>query len=538
MSAPANTAKDFGPARSKWAVGYGRYSTDRHQTDNSIAYQRDAIERFCEKNKLEMVRMYADEAITGTNTNRSGLQDLLQDAQCKAFDAVIIYDQSRLSRHVKDWYTLRETLRELEIPLYSCTEELDNSGEGGASFLSEGVRALFNHQFVLDVRAKTISGQAAKARTGVFLGGTPPLGYDVVKQQYVINRSEAEAVKLIYEMYLSGHGYGQIVDELKSRGIRSKRGAVISNNALFAILRNERYTGVYTWNKHKTKYLNKWAGGKENPDAIRIEGAVPQIIDRQTWEKVQQIMDTNKRKGSNTAKTEYILSGLLKCGECGASFVGVTRTSGRGYKTRYYICGAKQRKRTCENKNINADDLEVLVCSLLERDLLNEVIIGRLADDVLSVYKDNSGDQEKIARDIAECDTAINNLYKAIEKGLDAEDTLARIGEWKTKKKTLEIELRDFTAKAPSRESILAVLREDARQLKENRSGSLKAMIQKYVTQITITSDNLIIDCLGDIAERQNVKVPVRLIVLEGTKKADATSKDVYVSKDGCGGRI
>ena len=79
-------------------------------------------------------------------------------------------------------------------------------------------------------------------------------------------------------MYASGKSYDTIIREM--RGVAGKRGRPIGKNSLHSILRNERYIGVYTWNKRQVKMLGQWAGGKANPNMVRIEGAVPRIVDK------------------------------------------------------------------------------------------------------------------------------------------------------------------------------------------------------------------------------------------------------------------
>lgn len=260
------------------AVAYCRYSTDM-QTENSIAYQLDNINKLCASKGMTLVDVYADEAKTGSNTNRDGLQRLLSDIGSDKFDCVVIDDQSRLSRSVVDWFTLRELLQRANKPLFSCAEKLEDYDVNPSAFLSEGIKAMFNQQFLYDTRRKVIAGQTVRAKEGKFCGGLPPLGYDVENGSYFINEKEAAAVHEIFELYASGRSYSDIVDYLADHGIKSKRGKPIGNNAIFQILRNERYTGLYTWNKRKVKYLGKWAGGGENPNMVIIENAVPVIIE-------------------------------------------------------------------------------------------------------------------------------------------------------------------------------------------------------------------------------------------------------------------
>ena len=91
------------------AAAYARYSTDR-QTDNSISAQLDAIIGYCQKNNISIVRTYVDEAQSGTNTNRQGFIDLLTDARAGRFNAVVIYDISRGSRDIADWFAFRKEM--------------------------------------------------------------------------------------------------------------------------------------------------------------------------------------------------------------------------------------------------------------------------------------------------------------------------------------------------------------------------------------------------------------------------------------------
>lgn len=508
------------------AVGYCRYSTD-NQTENSIAYQLGEIQKYCSAHNLVMINTYMDEATTGTNTNREGLQRMLADAQLHVFDVVVIYDQSRLSRHILDWFNVRQALRKSDIALYSCTETLDN-GESESGFLSEGVRALFNHQFVLDARAKTMAGQTSRAKQGAFLGGSPPLGYDIVDGKYVINEFEAQAVQMIFTLYLQGRGYGYIVEQLKVRGVKSKRGAIIGENALYAILRNERYAGIYTWMKTKEKYLQKWAGGKLNANMIRIEsGVIPPIISMEVWNEVKTKIAIRKERAQNAAchaKTEYLLSGLIRCGNCGSTFIGYTTTSSKGYRTRYYGCSGKRRLHNCKAPSINANELETLIIGQVERDILNNVIIERVADDILSMFKDNSGDSSRIKKEISECEHGISNLLTAIQKGLSGEIAFQRIDELNIKKATLETQLSQFVAEVPSKANIIKVLRQDVKLLETDRTANIKAILHKYITSITITEDSVIINCLGDLVDK--------------TKKVTSPDESEDVTKYGCGGQI
>ena len=103
------------------AAAYTRYSTDR-QDENSIAAQLTAINQFCQKNGHTLVATFVDEAQTGTNTERPDFQRMVEAAKSKAFDCIVIYDMSRGSRDVVDWFSFRKQMRSLHVSVFSATE--------------------------------------------------------------------------------------------------------------------------------------------------------------------------------------------------------------------------------------------------------------------------------------------------------------------------------------------------------------------------------------------------------------------------------
>ena len=107
----------------KKAVAYARYSTDK-QTEDSIAFQLEEIQKYCVKNKLLLTAIYKDDAQSGTNTDRQGFIEMIDAAKRKEFDCVVIYDVTRGSRDVADWFYFRKTMAALDIKVISATENL------------------------------------------------------------------------------------------------------------------------------------------------------------------------------------------------------------------------------------------------------------------------------------------------------------------------------------------------------------------------------------------------------------------------------
>ena len=202
------------------AAAYARYSTD-HQTSSSIEYQMSKIWEYCQKNGISFVKRYEDKAYSGTNTDRPAFRQLCEDAREHRFEAVVIYDITRGSRDISDWFSFRKDMALLGIKVISVE---DNIGDimDPSSFLHEFISVGLGQHHVLVSRQKSMDSIATKAKTGVFLGGVPNFGYDIVNGQYVINPSEAKVVRRIFELYANGKliAYGEVVVIEDNFGLR------------------------------------------------------------------------------------------------------------------------------------------------------------------------------------------------------------------------------------------------------------------------------------------------------------------------------
>ena len=340
------------------AAAYARYSTD-NQTENSIAYQMAGIDAYCAKHDISIVARYIDEAKSGTNTNREDYQRMCAAARKHDFDAIVIYDISRGSRDVSDWFSFRKEMALLQIQVIAASGQLGDMLNPN-DFLTEGISVLLGQHMVIDTRKKSMDAVDVKAKAGVFLGGYAPFGYKIIDQKYYIDEAEAKYVRMIFNDYADGKSYADIMEHLKDEHIITRHGVPLGKNTLHHMLKNERYTGTYIWCEKTRRIMRKWAGGTPSDRCVRIPGAIPAIIDKQTWERVKARMNDNKKNARNKAKNEYMLSGLIECAECGATYVGHCSTNKKGYKTRYYCCGNKYRTKTCNAKNINAEAIEQL----------------------------------------------------------------------------------------------------------------------------------------------------------------------------------
>lgn len=465
------------------ACAYARYSTDR-QTENSIEYQLTKIREYCVEHDITISATYTDEAESGTNTDRPGFQAMLAAARRREFDAVVIYDITRGSRDVGDWFTFRKTMMLLDIRVISATQALGDLTNGN-DFLVELLSVGMGHREVLETRQKSIAGVAVKAKDGVFLGGTAPLGYNIVKQAYVVDPVEAEAVKTIFRMYGEGKSYDAILDAVKH--VSGKHGKPLGKNSLHSILTNERYIGVYTWNKRSVKRFRKWAGGKPNPNCVRIEGAIPAIIDQSTWERVQKRMSNNKRNASNKAKRTYLLTGMIECEECGGAYVGHASKNKKGYETRYYVCGNRYRTHTCHGPNINAEQLEAEVVRCV-RQYLDEVNFEEEAQRVADQVNNSSPELRAERAELANVNAKLNNGLKAILNGFN---DFPELHDEMDKLRLRKSELEDIIGRRTARRepvdpaSIVKIFRESV----EKWDTDLQHVLREHISKIYACTD-------------------------------------------------
>lgn len=458
------------------AVGYARYSTD-NQTENSIAYQKNAIIEYCTANNINLTKVYCDEGKSGTNINRAGFMSMLSDARQGLFNAVVIYDVSRGSRDVGDWFTFRKEMLMLNIKVISVTQNLGDITNSN-DFLVELISVGMGQREVLETRSKSIAGVAVKAKEGVFLGGTPPLGYDVVNGEYVINPIEAKIVKTIFSIYSNGGSYDQILYAIS--GAKGKKGQPLGKNSLSSILRNERYVGTYTWNKRHVKLFRKWAGGKPNEKCVRIENSIPPIINNDVWERTLKRMNDSKKNATNKAKRTYLLTGLIKCDTCGATYIGHTTTNKKGYSYSSYCCGNKYRTKTCDSKNINANEIETFVIANIKDYLVNM----NLDEEVENVYKkitSAGSDVSKERKELAEITTKINNGMKAIMSGMIFPELQDEIDKMRMRKSELEeiISVNSKKDNTVTRDSIRKVFTDSIENLDTDSSVAVKNLINE-----------------------------------------------------------
>ncbi|MGH8566562.1 MAG: recombinase family protein [Gammaproteobacteria bacterium] len=313
---------------------YTRKSTDEglDQEYNSIDAQRDAGHAYIVSQRAEgwipVADDYDDPAFSGGHMDRPALKRLLSDIEQGRIDVVVVYKIDRLTRSLTDFSKMIEVFERHGVSFVSVTQQFNTTTSMGRLMLNI---LLSFAQFEREVTGERIRDKiAASKRKGMWMGGIPPLGYDVNNRRLVVNPAEAKTVRHIFRRFVELGSSTLLVKELRLDGVTSKawttqdgrvrEGNPIDKSLIYKLLGNRTYVGVL---RHK----ERWYPAEHEP-----------IIDKKVWDDVQAILATNGRQRGNTtrARVPFLLKGIAFGTDERALTPWFTRKkSGRLY--RYYL---------------------------------------------------------------------------------------------------------------------------------------------------------------------------------------------------------
>ena len=358
-SSPATTLK-------RRCAVYTRKSTDEglDQEYNSLEAQRDAALAFVASQRHEgwiaIDNGYDDGGFSGGNMNRPALKRLLVDIEDGGIDVVVVYKIDRLSRSLGDFAKIVDLFDAHGVTFVSVTQQFNTTTSMGRLTLNI---LLSFAQFEREVTGERIRDKLAASKAkGMWMGGVPPLGYDVKDRKLVINESEADLVRDIFTRYAEHGSAAQLVRELKIEGRTTKSwitqtgrhrpGRTIDQQYLFSMLRNRLYLGEIS---------NR---GQSYP------GQHQAIINREVWDAVHAVIDRRKR-GPRVQHTlnPALLSGLLYAPD-GQRMIPSHTTKKGGRRYRYYVPYLYKR----QNAGASARSGETGIGSLPAAEIENAVL--------------------------------------------------------------------------------------------------------------------------------------------------------------------
>lgn len=422
-----------------------RYSTDNQNAD-SIEVQVEKCTEWCKQHGYAIVNVYADYAVSGMKDTRPQYNQMMQNLRAGEADTVVIYDQSRMFRKMTAWFAFRDELTEMGIKVISITQPMIGKDlRDPANFLVESNMAVFNQMWVLQTRQKVMEKMRYMAATQQHTGGKPALGYKVVldgdKKRLAIEEAEAQIVHRIFDAYASGQSYREIIAGLNRDGIKTKRGSAYGVNSLHDLLKNKKYIGIVEYGAHPySESGRRNTHGSVDENVIRVEIPDLAIIDRKTFDTVQQRMKENKKNqgGRPATRREYPLKGKIFCAECKSSMT-VRISKGNLF---YYACAAQKRQHQCTAKPIRCDYLEQRVADAVRAALgtpENKQFLIRILREQAEAIQGTAASSLLALIDEERNTTAqLNNAINAVLAGLMSDQLKAKIAELETKKSDLE----------------------------------------------------------------------------------------------------
>lgn len=484
-------------------VAYCRVSTDKTDQLNSLEAQKKFFVEYAEKNNFNLIKVYADEGISGTKTkNRKEFLKLMRDAQHNIFDMLLVKDISRFARNTVDLLQNIRTLKALGIE---------------TTFLTSNMTVLGQSEFVITIFGALAQEESANMSKRIKFGkeinakkGRVPnivYGYDKKIGDYFnleINKQEADVIRQIYDWYLNdGYGGNKIAQLLNERGLTTKRNCKWSQNAVIRILTNQLYTGkIINGKEEVTDFLTGIRKEKDESEWLVMDRPELRIIEPEQYQKVCNMLSKRydkfklyKERSSN----KHLFSTLIKCKECGWSFRRFVHT----YKNTYIRWG-------CSGHNRGIKSMPCPNAITIEEDELIQALEEYFSE--LVAHKKNF---------IENVNKEFIRIYRAKDENINYEkelrNDLAKL--MKKKQKYMDMYTDDLISREELNESV----------------GGLKKEIEKLESELKLIDYNLDKgDMLEQLIKEMFSKVEDIVSVRDmGNEKLKQIIEKIEVDKDG-----
>jgi site-specific DNA recombinase len=362
---------------------YYRLSRDEDEELNSLTNQRRIIYEFAQQKGFEIIGESFDDNVSGMHFHREGIDKIYEAVEVERIDAVVVKDLSRLGRHRTQTPLFIEYLRDNNVRVLSATENIDTFNENDDLII--GFKQLINDFYARDGSRKVRTGFRQKQKDGIIM--IAPFGYfkDKNTKQVVVIEEAAETVKLIFTLYVGGRGLkaiAKLLNEEKRKTpaliqleLLNKRSPnthdVITKKYLWdativkRILENEIYTGTLINHKSERSKINRTFKVVAEEEQFRHEGYLTPIVTKEIWSQAQLLLDVRKKTNARASKGKPIhrYGGMLRCGDCGRTFVGKRKTYCDGTEVVEYVCDTYLRygKVHCSSHIIREETLDRLI---------------------------------------------------------------------------------------------------------------------------------------------------------------------------------
>ncbi len=469
--------------------------------ENQIELCRQYIDSHFNEKSAENALVYEDEGFSGGNLERPRFRKMMADARQKKFTVIVVYRLDRISRNIGDFAKLIEELADLNISFVSIKEQFDTSSPMGRAMMY--IASVFSQLERETIAERIRDNMHELAKTGRWLGGTTPTGYESeavtkvtlegkVKKacKLTVVPEEAKLVKLIFDKFIETNSLTKTDAFLLQNGYLTKNGIRFSRFSIKGILTNPVYMiadkdalrylsendadlfseesefdgvhGIMAYNRtiqkagkaNQSRPINEW---------IVSVGAHEGLIPGKQWVKAQKLLGQNGSKGYRKPKSNMaLLSGLLFCGNCGDYMRPklTKRLNKDGKQVFTYLCQTKERGhlQCCDGKNVNGNQLDKAVIEEIKK--LSEdksEFIRQLEESkklIVGNHAEHSDDIGRLKQSLEENEKEIKNLVSSLGKasGSAAEDYIVRqINELHIKNDTIKCRIEELNQITESR---------------------------------------------------------------------------------------
>ena len=512
---------------------YYRLSRDEDEKLESLKNQRQIIYHYAIQNGHEIVGESFDDNMTGMNFDRPGIEKIYDAVDAGQIEGVIVKDLSRLGRHRTQTALFIDYLRTNHVRVLSATESIDSMDEDDE--LAIGFKELMNDFYARDGSRRVRTGYRQKQKDGIVI--IPPFGYfkDKNTGEIQVIDGAAETVRMIYAAYENGMGMRAVAKMLNEqhretpaqlqkqllakrmpkdfeRNVRKKY--LWSASTVKRILIDESYMGTLICHKSERNKINKTFRYTNPEEQFRHENYYPVIIDRQMWEQTQQMIAERTRKNVRAAPGRSILrySGLLRCKDCGRTFIGKRVRTKAGERVEYR-CDTYHRfgKEYCTAHTVDEDVLDGLICKelLTAKDQAESIwqniekMIRQWTPKDTSVEKQIQNKKQRI--EDLECDVEEILMERIRDKG-NVERYDRMIAKREEEIKSIKQQIEDISHIGDILKQRQASLRQDINLLDQILSEEKlsEANLRMLVEQILVHEDN------GELELEIRLKAPFR----------------------------
>ena len=492
----------------------------------SVTNQKSLLEEFTQKHRLQVYDTYIDDGWSGTNFDRPAFQRMVADIEAKKVNMVITKDLSRLGRdYIMTGHYMERYFPEHRVRYISLLDGIDTGVESSANDITP-FRAIMNDMYAKDISKKIKSVKRDKQRKGQFIGGKPMYGYKMhpsEKNKIIVDEEVAPVVRRIFGMAMDGMSCRQIAAQLNTEGVPTPAtyaGLPVPNPGPYTglwsserisdMLQNETYIGNMVQGRSvKISYKSKKCLHQERKNWVVVEGTHEPIIDPETFQKVQMLV--NSRKHTRSRTYDFLLKGLIFCHECGYPMAVLNRKNVAGEDRLFFVCRTYQRftkAGVCSCHSIKEETVNEAVLTKVReicQAYLNPDRLRPIAQEAVENASNESSceaEMQALQSKIIALTTNLDQMYMDRLNGLLSEEDFQRIYQ-KVKMDRTVLENR------------LKSLQEQAKQ-PVNTEEKAKALVKQFLDS-ALTSRELLVSLIErvELTEEKEIIIKFRFHELE-----------------------